>query len=78
MLNVIIFSSNNISEMIVCFVLKFIDGRLDILNEEKEPDDLFEEEILKCEAAAGACMCEGACVCVCVWFHIISACVSVS
>ncbi|XP_056264643.1 DENN domain-containing protein 1B isoform X2 [Pseudoliparis swirei] len=32
---------------------QFIDGRLDILNEEKEPDDLFEEEILKCEAAAG-------------------------
>ncbi|CAB1425367.1 unnamed protein product [Pleuronectes platessa] len=32
---------------------QFIDGRLDILNKGKEPDDLFEEEILKCEAAAG-------------------------
>ncbi|XP_059199245.1 DENN domain-containing protein 1B [Centropristis striata] len=32
---------------------QFIDGRLDLLNKEKEPDDLFEEEILKCEAAAG-------------------------
>ncbi|XP_054460189.1 DENN domain-containing protein 1B [Anoplopoma fimbria] len=32
---------------------QFIDGRLDILNKEMEPDDLFEEEILKCEAAAG-------------------------
>ncbi|XP_032389317.1 DENN domain-containing protein 1B isoform X1 [Etheostoma spectabile] len=32
---------------------QFIDGRLDILNKEKEPDDLFEEEILKCETAAG-------------------------
>ncbi|XP_054483252.1 DENN domain-containing protein 1B-like, partial [Anoplopoma fimbria] len=31
---------------------QFIDGRLDILNKEMEPDDLFEEEILKCEAAA--------------------------
>ncbi|XP_035032468.1 DENN domain-containing protein 1B isoform X2 [Hippoglossus stenolepis] len=32
---------------------EFIDGRLDILNKGKEPDDLFEEEILKCEATAG-------------------------
>ncbi|KAK9539844.1 hypothetical protein VZT92_002333 [Zoarces viviparus] len=32
---------------------QFIDGRLDILNKEKEPDDLFEEEIFKCETAAG-------------------------
>ncbi|XP_062244559.1 DENN domain-containing protein 1B isoform X2 [Platichthys flesus] len=32
---------------------QFIDGRLDILNKGKEPDDLFEEEILKREAAAG-------------------------
>ncbi|XP_068448544.1 DENN domain-containing protein 1B [Clinocottus analis] len=32
---------------------QFIDGRLDMLNKEKEPDDLFEEEIFKCETAAG-------------------------
>ncbi|XP_060950251.1 DENN domain-containing protein 1B [Limanda limanda] len=32
---------------------EFIDGRLDILNKGEEPDDLFEEEILKCEATAG-------------------------
>ncbi|XP_049427598.1 DENN domain-containing protein 1C isoform X1 [Epinephelus fuscoguttatus] len=32
---------------------QFIDGRLDILNKGTEPDDLFEEEILKCETAAG-------------------------
>ncbi|XP_070846705.1 DENN domain-containing protein 1B [Chaetodon trifascialis] len=32
---------------------QFIDGRLDILNKGKEPDDLFEEEILKCETTAG-------------------------
>ncbi|XP_037619834.1 DENN domain-containing protein 1C isoform X1 [Sebastes umbrosus] len=32
---------------------QFIDCRLDILNKETEPDDLFEEEILKCETAAG-------------------------
>ncbi|XP_040041539.2 DENN domain-containing protein 1B isoform X1 [Gasterosteus aculeatus] len=32
---------------------QFIDGRLDILNEDKVPDDLFEEEILKCETAGG-------------------------
>ncbi|XP_044045875.1 DENN domain-containing protein 1B isoform X2 [Siniperca chuatsi] len=35
-----------------CFK-QFIDGRLDILNKGKEPDDLFEEEILKCETTAG-------------------------
>ncbi|KAK5866272.1 hypothetical protein PBY51_020478 [Eleginops maclovinus] len=32
---------------------QFIDGRLDILNKGKEANDLFEEEILKCEATAG-------------------------
>ncbi|KAM8878274.1 DENN domain-containing protein 1B isoform 2-T2 [Spinachia spinachia] len=32
---------------------QFIDGRLDILNEDKVPDDLFEEEISKCETAGG-------------------------
>ncbi|XP_042340614.1 DENN domain-containing protein 1B isoform X2 [Plectropomus leopardus] len=32
---------------------QFIDGRLDILNKEMELDDLFEEEILKCETATG-------------------------
>ncbi|KAL6110378.1 dennd1c [Pungitius sinensis] len=32
---------------------QFIDGRLDILNEDKVPDDLFEEEIFKCESAGG-------------------------
>ncbi|XP_069023938.1 DENN domain-containing protein 1B isoform X1 [Embiotoca jacksoni] len=32
---------------------EFIDSRLDILNKGKEPDDLFEEEIIKCETAAG-------------------------
>ncbi|KAM9857604.1 DENN domain-containing protein 1B [Aulostomus maculatus] len=31
-----------------CFK-QFIDDRLDVLNKGKEPDDLFEEEILKCE-----------------------------
>nr|XP_046263111.1 DENN domain-containing protein 1B isoform X2 [Scatophagus argus] len=35
------------------FFKQFIDGRLDILNKGKEPDDLFEEEILQCETAAG-------------------------
>nr|XP_043871932.1 DENN domain-containing protein 1B isoform X1 [Solea senegalensis] len=35
-----------------CFK-QFIDGRLDILNKGKEPDDLFEDEILKCETTAG-------------------------
>ncbi|CAJ1053157.1 DENN domain-containing protein 1B isoform X3 [Xyrichtys novacula] len=35
------------------FFKQFIDGRLDILNKGKEPEDLFEEEILKCETAAG-------------------------
>ncbi|XP_034393411.1 DENN domain-containing protein 1B isoform X2 [Cyclopterus lumpus] len=33
---------------------QFIDGRLDILNKEEEPDDLFEEEIFKCETAEAA------------------------
>ncbi|XP_019939279.2 DENN domain-containing protein 1B isoform X2 [Paralichthys olivaceus] len=32
---------------------QFVDGRLDILNKGKEPDDLFEEEIQKCETTAG-------------------------
>ncbi|KAK5899740.1 hypothetical protein CesoFtcFv8_009184 [Champsocephalus esox] len=32
---------------------QFIEGRLDILNKGKEPDDLYEEEILKCETTAG-------------------------
>ncbi|XP_053187558.1 DENN domain-containing protein 1B [Scomber japonicus] len=32
---------------------QFIDGRLDILNAGEEPDDLFEEEIVKCETTAG-------------------------
>ncbi|KAF3844090.1 hypothetical protein F7725_016138 [Dissostichus mawsoni] len=32
---------------------QFIDGRLDILNKGKESDDLYEEEILKCETTAG-------------------------
>lgn len=35
------------------FFKQFIDSRLDILNKGKEPDDLFEEEIVKCEASAG-------------------------
>ncbi|KAM7418859.1 hypothetical protein PAMA_016132 [Pampus argenteus] len=35
------------------FFKQFIDGRLDILNAGMEPDDLFEEEILKCETTAG-------------------------
>ncbi|XP_037546108.1 DENN domain-containing protein 1B [Nematolebias whitei] len=33
------------------FFKQFIDGRLDILNNGKEPDDLFEEEIIKCETS---------------------------
>nr|XP_054599448.1 LOW QUALITY PROTEIN: DENN domain-containing protein 1B [Nothobranchius furzeri] len=32
---------------------QFIDARLDILNKGKGPDDLFEEEIIKCETTAG-------------------------
>ncbi|XP_029991243.1 DENN domain-containing protein 1B isoform X2 [Sphaeramia orbicularis] len=32
---------------------QFIDSRLDILNKGKEPDDLFEEELLYCETSAG-------------------------
>ncbi|KAG8015204.1 DENN domain-containing protein 1C, partial [Nibea albiflora] len=35
------------------FFKQFIDSRLDILNKGKEPDDLFEEEIVKCETTAG-------------------------
>ncbi|KAM9314712.1 DENN domain-containing protein 1B isoform 2-T2 [Pholidichthys leucotaenia] len=35
------------------FFKQFIDARLDILNKGKEPEDLFEEEILKCETAEG-------------------------
>ncbi|XP_040002074.1 DENN domain-containing protein 1B isoform X2 [Xiphias gladius] len=35
------------------FFKQFIDDRLDILNKGKEPDDLFEDEILKCETTAG-------------------------
>ncbi|XP_051801546.1 DENN domain-containing protein 1B isoform X5 [Acanthochromis polyacanthus] len=35
------------------FFKQFIDSRLDILNKGKEPDDLFEEEIIKCETTAG-------------------------
>ncbi|XP_026159437.1 DENN domain-containing protein 1C isoform X2 [Mastacembelus armatus] len=35
------------------FFKQFIDNRLDILNKGKEPDDLFEEEIIKCETTAG-------------------------
>ncbi|XP_039870095.1 DENN domain-containing protein 1B isoform X2 [Simochromis diagramma] len=35
-----------------CFK-QFIDARLDILNNKNEPDDLFEEEIIKCESTAG-------------------------
>uniref|UniRef100_A0A3Q0SVC0 DENN domain containing 1C n=1 Tax=Amphilophus citrinellus TaxID=61819 RepID=A0A3Q0SVC0_AMPCI len=34
------------------FFKQFIDARLDILNKANEPDDLFEEEIIKCESAA--------------------------
>lgn len=35
------------------FFKQFIDGRLEMLNQEKEPDDLFEEEILQCGATSG-------------------------
>ncbi|XP_060905385.1 DENN domain-containing protein 1B isoform X2 [Labrus mixtus] len=35
------------------FFKQFIDSRLEILNNGKEPDDLFEEEIIKCETTAG-------------------------
>uniref|UniRef100_A0A3B4XY91 DENN domain containing 1C n=1 Tax=Seriola lalandi dorsalis TaxID=1841481 RepID=A0A3B4XY91_SERLL len=34
------------------FFKQFIDDRLDILNKGNEPDDLFEDEILKCETTA--------------------------
>ncbi|XP_051560216.1 DENN domain-containing protein 1B-like [Myxocyprinus asiaticus] len=39
-----------------CFK-EFIDGRLEMLNRGKEPDDMFEEELLKCGASAGSKMC---------------------
>ncbi|KAI4900956.1 hypothetical protein NFI96_025292 [Prochilodus magdalenae] len=32
---------------------QFIDGRLEMLNQGREPDDLFEEEILQCGASSG-------------------------
>ncbi|XP_029918842.1 DENN domain-containing protein 1B isoform X2 [Myripristis murdjan] len=35
------------------FFKQFIDDRMEILNKGKEPDDLFEEEILQCGATAG-------------------------
>ncbi|XP_038127740.1 DENN domain-containing protein 1B isoform X2 [Cyprinodon tularosa] len=35
------------------FFKQFIDSRLDILNKGKGPDDLFEDEITKCEMTAG-------------------------
>ncbi|XP_072512850.1 DENN domain-containing protein 1B isoform X2 [Salminus brasiliensis] len=35
------------------FFKQFIDGRLEMLNQGKEPDDLFEEEILQCGASSG-------------------------
>ncbi|XP_067296796.1 DENN domain-containing protein 1B isoform X2 [Pseudorasbora parva] len=35
-----------------CFK-EFIDGRLEMLNQGKEPDDVFEEEVLQCGASSG-------------------------
>ncbi|XP_060716469.1 DENN domain-containing protein 1B [Tachysurus vachellii] len=35
------------------FFKQFIDGRLEMLNQGKEPDDLFEEEILQCGMSSG-------------------------
>ncbi|KAI5089748.1 DENN domain-containing protein 1B-like isoform X2, partial [Silurus meridionalis] len=35
------------------FFKQFIDGRLEMLNQGKEPDDLFEEEIVQCGASSG-------------------------
>ncbi|XP_066516749.1 DENN domain-containing protein 1B isoform X2 [Hoplias malabaricus] len=35
------------------FFKQFIDARLEMLNQGKEPDDLFEEEILQCGASSG-------------------------
>ncbi|XP_017538160.1 DENN domain-containing protein 1B isoform X1 [Pygocentrus nattereri] len=35
------------------FFKQFIDWRLEMLNQGKEPDDLFEEEILQCGASSG-------------------------
>ncbi|XP_048051371.1 DENN domain-containing protein 1B isoform X1 [Megalobrama amblycephala] len=35
-----------------CFK-EFIDGRLEMLNQGKEPDDAFEEEVLQCGASSG-------------------------
>ncbi|KAK2815852.1 hypothetical protein Q5P01_026319 [Channa striata] len=35
------------------FFKQFIDDRLDVMNSGKEPDDLFEEEILNCETTTG-------------------------
>ncbi|XP_057187944.1 DENN domain-containing protein 1B isoform X2 [Triplophysa rosa] len=40
-----------------CFK-EFIDGRLEMLNQGKEPDDVFEEEVLHCESSsAGSNLC---------------------
>ncbi|KAK7165645.1 hypothetical protein R3I93_005650 [Phoxinus phoxinus] len=36
-----------------CFK-EFIDGRLEMLNQGKEPEDAFEEEVLQCGASSGA------------------------
>ncbi|KTF83546.1 hypothetical protein cypCar_00038411 [Cyprinus carpio] len=36
-----------------CFK-EFIDGRLKMLNQGKEPDDVFEEEVLQCGASSGS------------------------
>ncbi len=36
--------------IIMSFCSQFIDGRLEMLDQGKEPDDVFEEEVLQCGA----------------------------
>ncbi len=45
-----------VSPIIMSFCSQFIDDRLKILDQGKEPDDVFEEEVLQCGASSGACL----------------------
>lgn len=58
----------------ICLFFQFIDARLDILNNKNEPDDLFEEVIIKCESTAGVYLylylC--GCACVCPFFSLLA------
>ncbi|XP_016361892.1 DENN domain-containing protein 1B-like [Sinocyclocheilus anshuiensis] len=46
-------SSDIVSSIIISFCSQFIDGRLKMLNQGKEPDDVFEEEVLHCGSSSG-------------------------